>query len=343
MSEPTFGLKGAILTVACIIAAIFVFGIFFCVTKVPANRFAVRTRLTGSGLEKKDYPPGYVVCIPGFHNVALWDTTWSNLKVQLPIRASDQYTTTVDVSVLWRVAIGKCYIAAGKYRNEEHAEQLVRQTLSKHANEILATLKTEDFYSSDKRIAMSKQTEAAMRAALSEDGLEITNLLLRNIVFDPKFEAQLLAKQLAGQQKDLSTAKGLMATAQTQTQLIQQSAQNAVKTINAEKEQEIQNLSAAMARDINNIAQDAAKKANEIVSKAKSDRRQKEAQAQYLKASAQALATNLLAKAYEQPGAPMYFATKAIESMKIDTIEINSSSFNPLETARMMEALGKGK
>ena len=94
-------------------------------------------------------------------------------------------------------------------------------------------------------------------------------------------------------------------------------------------------------QEINNILQDAAKQANEITSKAKSERRQKEAEATFLTASARALGTSLLSKAYSQPGAPAYFATKSVEGMKMDNVEINSSTFNPLEAKRLLEALGK--
>ena len=342
MTEPTIGKKIGCLLVLIIAGGLGIISLFFCTTKIPANRFGVRTTLTpGGGLEAKDYPPGFVWSVPGLHRVTTWDTTWSNLKVTLQIRGSDQYTTQVDVSILWRVALGKCNEAARIFRDEEHAGQIVAQTLNKYANEILATLKTEDFYDSDKRIKASEETEKAMEEQIKPVGLEITNLLLRNIVYDPKFEAQLLAKQLAGQQKALSQSKGLMASSQTKTQLIQKDAANQVLTLTAEKEQEIQNMTASNAKEINNIAQDAQKKAAEMTSKAKASRRQKEAEATFLKASAQATGMLLLSKAYSQPGATTYFATKSIEGMKLDTVEVNSSVFNPLEVKKMVESLGK--
>ena len=39
--------------------------------------------LSNGGIEKKDYGPGYVLCIPGLHQVKLWDPKSGKLLATL--------------------------------------------------------------------------------------------------------------------------------------------------------------------------------------------------------------------------------------------------------------------
>jgi len=311
-----------------------------CTEKVAGNEIGVRTVLTSSGVEKKDYGPGFILAVPGLHIVRKWDPTWFNLKETLQVRGSDQYTTTVDITVMWRIAPGRCHEVALNFRDEEHIQQLVRNTLNKYANEILAQMRTEDFYSTKVRNKKAEEAQLAMDEQLKPVGVEVRHLLLRNIVYDPKFEKQLLQKQLAGQRKSLEIAKGQMAAAQTQTELIKRNAEGEVKRIEESKKQEIENLTADTERKIGQIIQDAKAQASEIQAKAGSTKRQRLAEAELLKASAAAKGTELLSKVYEKPGAPYYFARKALEGIKLGEIEMNSSEFNPLDAAKLLKTLG---
>jgi hypothetical protein len=325
---------------ALILFALLVIGILTCTTKVPADKVGVRTLLTSSGVEDHDYPPGYVITIPGFHQVHLWDITWTNLRETLQVRGSDQYTTTVDISIMFRIKPGCCHVVAKRYRDEEHINKMALNILNKYANEILAQMKTEDFYNTKIRNDKSKEAQEAMDKQLSEEGLEVKNVLLRNIVYDQKFETQLLQKQLAGQRKSLEMAKGQLAGAQTETLLIARRAEAEVKSIEESKVQEIANLKAETDRKIVQITQDAKLKEAEIVSKAESARRQNLAQADLLKATAAAKGTELLSRVYARPGAPYYFARKALEGIKLGDVEVNSNIFNPIDTNALLKALG---
>ena len=311
-----------------------------CTVKVPADQFGVRTLLTTSGVEEKDHPPGYVLAIPGLHIVRLWDITWTDLKETLQIRGSDQYTTTVDVSVLLRIQPGMCHKVAKSYEDEERVNKYARTLLNKYASEILAQMKTEDFYNSKVRDEKAQAAQQAMAEELRGKGIEVKNLLLRNIVYDPKFEQQLLAKQLAGQQKSLEMSKGKLAAAQTEAELIQRKAEAEVKSIDEGRQQEIENLTAENARKITELTQDAKLGAAAIVAKAEASKRQKTAQADLLKAKATATGTELLSRAYARPGAAYYFAKQPLEGLSIPEVEVNSNSFNPLETERLLKALG---
>ncbi|HYF49174.1 MAG TPA: SPFH domain-containing protein [Planctomycetota bacterium] len=331
---------GCIATTLVVVFFLGVLALWSCTVKVPADKVGVRTLLTSTGVEEKDFPAGFVLSIPGLHSVKLWDPTWTNLRERLQLRGSDQYTTQVDVSIVFRIQPGKCHVVAKSYRDNDHVEKLALNALNKFANEVLAQMKTEDFYNSAVRNQKAEECRQAMDKQLAPDGLEVNAVLLRNIDYDDRFEQQLLQKQLAGQRKSLEISKGQLAGAQTETLLIARRAEADVKNIEESKAQEIANLKADTERKIVQIIQDAKLKEADIVAKAESSRRQKLAQAELLKATAMAKGTEALSRVYAQPGAPYYFARKALEGLKLGDIEVNSNTFNPIDSNALLRALG---
>lgn len=336
----SMGKSGCIATVVLALIAIGVIVLWTCTYKVPANEVAVRTVHTATGVEPKDYGPGYVLQIPGLHSVKTWDPTWTDLYQTVQIRGSDQYTTTVDVSVLFRIEKEKAHQVALNFVDYSHIEDLVKSMLKKDAAEILAQMSTEDFYNSKIRTAKADLAQKAMDEKLRQFGIEVGSVLLRKIVYDPKFETQLLNKQLAGQRKSLEIAKSQVATAQTQAELIKRGAEASVKAIDEGKLQDIENLKAETDRKVAQLLQDAKFEAETIAAKATSIKRQKMAQADLLRATATAAGTAALSKVYEKPGARFYFARKAIEGLKLGEIEVNSNIFNPMDSDKLLKALG---
>jgi hypothetical protein len=340
MSDPRITKLGCFAAIALALMAGAVILRWSCTVCVPANMVGVRTLLTSTGVENRDYGPGFVLCIPGFHKVRLWDPTWSNSYQTLQVRGSDQYTTTVDISVLYRIKKGFAHEAAQHFQDYNHIEQSAKSALSKFANEILAQMSTEDFYNSKIRTQKAEETRLAMEKQLEPFGLEVKKVLLRNIVYDPKFEAQLLQKQLAGQRKSLEIALSQKATAETETSLISRRAESEVKRIDESKQQEIENLKAETDRKIAQMIQDAKMESATLVAKSESSKRQKLAQADLVKANAAAKGTELMSKVYSQSGAQYYFARKALEGMKLGDIELNSNTFNPIDIERLLKAVG---
>src|SRR5437868_165378 len=136
MADGTSGKGGCIAAAIVAVLCVCVLILWTCTEKIEANKIGVRTMLSASGIEQIDHKPGYVLRIPGYHSVRLWDPTWTNMKQVLQIRGSDQYTTQVDVSIVFRIEPGRCHEVAHHFRDEDHVEQRVQNTLNKYANEI---------------------------------------------------------------------------------------------------------------------------------------------------------------------------------------------------------------
>src|SRR6185295_14264834 len=104
--------------------------------------------------------------------------------------------------------------------------------------------------------------------------------------------------------------------------------------------QEMANLNAETDQKINMITQDANVRAAEIMNKATAEKRKKMAEAERLRNEATAYGTAALSKVYARPGASFYFAQKSLQGLKLGNVEVNSSTFNPLEADRLLRALG---
>jgi regulator of protease activity HflC (stomatin/prohibitin superfamily) len=330
------GCIGALIVLALFCGVLF---LSLCFTKVPPNAVGVRTRLSG-GIEAQDFPPGYVLSIPGLHAVRLWDPTWTNAVRPIQVRGSDQYITSVDVSVIFRIKKDKCHVVAGQYPNYKAIEDRVNQLISLYSSEILTQMNTEDFYNSKKREAQTKLMEERMHKDFDDIGLELKSVLLRNIAYDSTFEKQLSKKQLAAQSRSVEEALTKQATGEMTTELIERATKAETDSIAEKMKQSQENLIAETEQAAAKLNQDAELQAAEITAKAQAEKRKKTAQAELLRAEATAAGTTALAKVYAKPGASYYFAKKALENMKLGQIEVNSTQFNPLDSEKLLKALG---
>lgn len=340
MADSTPSGKGG--CIAAIIFALLIGGIILLSTffvKVPPNAVGVRTRLSG-GIEQVDFKPGYVLRIPGVHAVRLWDPTWTNWYRPTQVRGSDQYVTSVDVSAIFRIAPDKCHVIAGQFADYSGIEQRVDQLISLYANEILTKMNTEDFYNAKKREDNTKLMEEGMRGDLTKMGLELKSVLLRNIAYDKTFEEQLRKKQLAAQTKSLEEALTKQAVGEMDTELIEKKAKATVDSMMEKNKQEQESMKAETDREAAKLVQLAEQEAAKLTVAATSKKRQAEAEADLLRAKATAAGVAALSKVYAQNGAKYYFAQKALESLKLGQIEVNSTQFNPLDSEKLLKALG---
>lgn len=298
MPDNKSGKSGCVAAVIVALAFVSVLLLWTCFAKVPANAVGVRTNANG-GIEKRDFPPGFVLCVPGLHSVRLWDPTWTNAYQHLNVRGSDQYITAVDVSVIFRIKPENCHEIAGKFSTYAAIEQNVDLSLSRYANEIL-----------------------------------------RNIKYDESYEKLLHKKQIAGQTLSLESAKTEQAIGEMETEKIKTDADAEVVKIVESIKQETENRTAANEQEANKLLQDAQLEAAVITAKAQSENRVKKSQAEFLRAEATAFGVAALARVYAKPGANFYFAQKSLSGLKLGNIEVNSSTFNPLDADHLLHALG---
>lgn len=192
-------------------------------TQVEVGQVGVRYN-NAMGLQKEDMNPGYHFELAGLQRIWRLPSKFLVLnysaETALSIRTKDNNTVTVEVSVPYRIRQGEAWQIMdagnhlvegdGRFRFQRFAEQTTTDVLRGH----LAQLRSEDFYNTDRRLAVANDTLTALNEKLAPYHLEANTVLIRAAYFREEYESQLAQIQFNEQQKLLDGAKRAVATKQ---------------------------------------------------------------------------------------------------------------------------------
>lgn len=192
-------------------------------TQVEVGQVGVRYN-NAMGLQKKDMDPGYHFELAGLQRIWRLPSKFLVLNYQaetaVSIRTKDNNTVNVEVSVPYRIRRGEAWQIMdagnhltegdGRFRFQRFAEQTTTDVLRGH----LAQLRSEDFYNTDRRLAVAANTLTALNEKLAPYHLEANTVLIRAAYFRDEYESQLAQIQFNEQQKLLDGAKRAVATKQ---------------------------------------------------------------------------------------------------------------------------------
>ena len=309
--------------------------------------------MLGQGVEKQDLEPGMRIIIPGIHKLDKLDPTLQELTFAgergegpLKLRTSDQYTTQVDMTIFYRIRKGKAWEVLTKmgpgYAFTHRFGQIARDAIWR----VMGKMKTEDFYDSTKRIEFSERTikylneELAKMTDDKQGMLMAENLLIRKVVFDPRFETQLINKQLLDQRTLLAQSEKKREEEKEKTELIQKKTAADVLAITESKRQEIQTKIAENERKVAEIIADARLKVKTRLAIAMRSKREAIANAEKMKEIARAKGQKAINEAYQSFGGKMLLSRKFVENIRIGKIEINTNQVNPFDTEQFLKMVG---
>lgn len=324
-----------------------------CVEIVPLDKVGVRSNMLGDGVEDKDLKPGMQIIIPGIHKLDILDPTLQELTFAsergegpLKLRTSDQYTTQVDLTIFYSIREGKAWEVLTKmgpgYAFTHRFGQIARDAIWR----VMGKMKTEDFYDSAKRIEFAERTIEYLNkelAKMTDDQkgmIQANDLLIRKVVFDPRFETQLINKQLLDQRTLLAKSEKLREEEKEKTELIEKKTAADVLAINESKRQEIQTKIAENEREVAKIIADARLKVKTRLSIANRAKREAIANAEKMKEIARAQGQKAINEAYQSFGGQMLLSRKFVENIKVGKIEINTNQVNPFDTEQFLKMVG---
>lgn len=192
-------------------------------TEVEAGTVGVRYN-NALGLHKQDLAPGYHLELVGLQRVYRLPSRYLQIDYghdnAFSVRTKDNNTIQLDVSIPYRIKPGEAWkvmhagnhleVGDSKYRFQRFAEQTATSVLREH----LAELQTEDFYNTDRRLAVSNDALKVLNTKLAAYNLEARTILIRATYFRDEYETQLAQIQLNEQQKLLDGAKRAVAERQ---------------------------------------------------------------------------------------------------------------------------------
>lgn len=333
---------GVVLIVIIVLAGLW----RFCNTKVGIDQVGVRTNNISGKIDQEDMRPGFRLTIPGVHRLDILDPTWQFFKMEgsnaLELVGADQYKTTMEVTIVYRIIPGEAHSVIVPMGDGSGFKRKMEVYSEKPVWEVLAKLNTSDFYNSEKRMQQADLVVVTLNELLEKENwpLEVAAVLIRNITFDPNFEARLLEKQLLDQEKLLNVAQENYENELKVTQLIERDTQYKVLAINQEQERTILNVQAGAQAEIDKLTADARLEAETALAEANRYMRQKQAEGELLKTEAQAEGDKAINEAYQGFGGQMYLVKKMIENIEIGDIEINTNKTNPFDVEQMLKMLG---
>lgn len=341
---------------------------FTCTAIVPFDRVGVRSNQLGDGVEKKDLTPGLWVIIPGIHKLDILDPTIQRLnfgvsepnsmknrrKYQsvevsfgtsesaLQLRTKDQYTTALDITIYYRIKDGKAHEALLSMGPGYSFRERFRQQAEAIIWKVMAEMRTEDFYDSKVRTDGALETTTRLNTSFEKDGvpLEAVSLLIRKVVFDPRFESKLITKQLLDQRKLLGESQTILENQKKVTEMIQRETGAKVAVITTEMTQGMNTLRDEAGAKISFIKADADLKVRIAISAAERHKREKTAEGEKLKEIAKAVGEKAINQAYQSSGGTLLLSRKMIQNLKIGNIIINTNKTNPFEVDTFLNMVG---
>lgn len=320
-----------------------------CLTKVRLNEVGVKVHMVGgSGIDDEDYGPGYYFLVPGVHKMYRLDPTVQTYQMggaggnqPLKLRARDQYTTQFDITILYRIMPGKAHVLAQQVGMEtDRIERFVRSRADRALWDVLGRLDTQLFYNVDRRETAREDAKQKLATTLEPNSIELVDILIREIKYDPKFEERLVQKQLLDQNKALNVEKTRLEKELQITESIQRETAAMVKVIDEERIQEVATIVAETDAKIQEIEADADLTAQKLIAEADRHRRTKISEGELAMTQAKAKGEKAINEAYQGIGGQAYITRQMIDAIEFGEIEVNTNKVNPFDVNQILRMLG---
>jgi regulator of protease activity HflC (stomatin/prohibitin superfamily) len=302
-----------------------------------------------------DFGPGWHRDLGPIDKWELFDSTVQSLEMtkdprygsnrgrdDVKVQSADGYAVSLDVTVKYRIREGlahKLYQDTGsgtKYRT------IVRNQAEKACMGLLGTMKTEDFYNPEARRTKSEEIREQLVTVLNENYIDVIDVLIRDVEFDPEYESKIRMKKLADQEVELNKSMANAEKKRGETQVIEAETKKLVSIIVKEKEAELIRMQAEADLQIAGIEAAAHKYAVEKQADADLIVSQMEAEGERLVKTAEAKGEELRNAALAGAGGSVIVALEAARNLQIREATISTMDIDLLDIEGMAEKLGAG-
>ena len=259
---------------------------------------------------------------------------------QIELKSKDGYTVKLDVTVKYRIAPGKVHELYQKFNTELRYKGIVRDQVQNTMRNIFGTMITEDFYDPGVRRFKTEETSAALSKDLADNNVELIDILIRDIAFDPTYERKILDKKLADQDVELNKSLAIAEEKKGLTNKINAETEAKVRVIEEEKKGQLLRMKAETDRQVAQIAADARLKVARLAADADLYAAQKTAKGSLMEREAEAEGERLKAMALGGSGGANLVALEAVRQIKLDRAVVSTLDVDFLDIDSMIEKLG---
>lgn len=203
---------------------------------VLTRRAALGGLLGKPGVQIEVYAPGATYLFPVFFtDWHTFDVSLQNLSMvrdvkkggdrshedDLFFKTIDGNDIRVDVTVAWAVDPKRAPYLLSKVgeSTEQVKEKLVRPACRSVVRDVLNSLRSEEFYVSEKRFAKSSEARDRLAAVLEPEGVMVRQVILGEHHFNPDYEKVIRDKKLAEQNSERMRSEARAAAEQMKSEL----------------------------------------------------------------------------------------------------------------------------
>ena len=203
--------SGVLLTAVGIVIAVIFFVMGAGVVEIQANEVGVVFNALSGDLADTPLGPGLHLIIPGVQEVTIYsiaqqEYTMSGRVGEGAVRDEDAVEALtqdgqqirLDITVIYRISPSAANEIHVKWENR-YQNGLVRPSVRSIAREVVGQFDVQEIYS-EKRTELGIEIEDQARQLLERDGLEVIDVLVRNIVFSEEYVNSIEQKQVAQQE-----------------------------------------------------------------------------------------------------------------------------------------------
>lgn len=239
-------------------------------TYIPVGQVGVRTQEYGmfgpKGVVKKDFGPGWHRDLGPIDSWVTFDSTVQTLEMtrdpsrgdrrgrdDIRVQTVDGNTVDVDVTVKYRIMSGKAHKMFQDTGGLEKYKVIVRSKAEEACMSEFGRMKTEDFYDAPERRKRAAEVKALLTESLKNNYVEVIDVLMRDVEFDPDYEMKIRRKKLADQEVELNKSTARAETMSGKTQVIEAGTKQKLQVIGQEMQAELMKMQAENTREIAKI------------------------------------------------------------------------------------------
>ncbi len=347
-------------TVSAIVIAIILGGWFtvqILTVDIPIGRVGVRVQQYGilgkRGVVQTDFGPGWHRDLGPIDSWVTYDSTVQTLEMtqergrgssvgqdDVKVQSVDGNKISLDVTVKYRIAEGMAHKLYSDTGAGTKYQTIVRNEAEDACMSRFGQMTTEEFYDPEQKRRRSQEVLDELVASLKDNYIEVIDVLIRNVEFDPKYEAKIRSKKLADQEVELNKSMAEAERMRGKTQVIEAETQKLIKIITKEKEAELIRMQAQTDLEIARIEAQYKKYSTEKQADADLVMSQKQASGQRLVKQAEAEGERLRNEALTGPGGEIMVALEAARSLQLEEVTVSTLDVDLLDIEGMAEKLG---
>jgi regulator of protease activity HflC (stomatin/prohibitin superfamily) len=324
---------------------------------VPVGYVGVRVQQYGvfgqKGVIEKDFGPGWHRDLGPIDQWELFDSTMQTLEMtrdpnsgslkgvdDVKVTSADGYAVSLDVTVKFRVADGG---ANALYRDTGSGTKylvIVRNEAQRACMGLFGQMTTEDFYNPQARRTKSDEVRVLLAQSLEDNFIEVFDVLIRDVVFDPEYENKIRRKKLADQEVELNKSMARAEEMSGKTQVIEAETEKLVQLVVKEKEAELVRMEAETQLEIAKIEAAYEKYVTELKADADLVAAQKDAEGERLMRVADAEGERLRNEALLGTGGNTLVALEAARNLNLSDVTVSTMETDLLDLERMADKLG---